>query len=130
MTLAIATRAILADETRWTPTRKLQVLNDYDLTDAAGKALILTVHGLTADEIDQWRRAYRRLGLAGLKVTKQAVRQLMRRSVGRPRTAPLADRAPHQNEIEPGRPVVNDWESVLTERWADRKARLAGERAR
>lgn len=32
-----------------------------------------------------------------------------------------------QTEIEPGRSVPADWESVLTETWADRKARRAAE---
>lgn len=34
---------------------------------------------------------------------------------------------PH--EIEPGRSVVNDWDRALFEPWAERKARLATERA-
>ena len=32
-------------------------------------------------------------------------------------------------EIEPGRPVRNDWDRALFETWAERKARLATERA-
>lgn len=32
-------------------------------------------------------------------------------------------------EIEPGRAVVNDWNSWVVERWVDRKARRLAERA-
>ena len=74
MTVLLGKRAVATDDTHWTPARKLQVLNDFDLTDDDGKTAILTAHGLSADEIDQWRGAYQRHGLAGLKVTKQAFR--------------------------------------------------------
>lgn len=35
----------------------------------------------------------------------------------------------HKHEIEPGRPVPNDWDKHMYERWEDRKGRLAAARA-
>lgn len=71
MSVAFAHRAVMVDETRWTPTRKLEVLNQFDQGDAAERAALLVEHGLSDDEISQWRGAYSRHGLAGLAVGKQ-----------------------------------------------------------
>jgi len=44
--------------------------------------------------------------------------------------APMVNGQPvHAHEIEPGRPVPNDWDKALFEPWAARKARLAAERS-
>lgn len=47
---------------------------------------------------------------------------------GKPRAKPRYGTM-HEHEIEPGRSVVNDWDRALFEPWAERKARLAQERA-
>jgi hypothetical protein len=124
MTVLLGIRAVAANRVHWTPKRKSAVLLELDEADEAQRADIMAEHGLSIEEVNQWRRAHERLGVGGLRVTKQTVRQTLRRPAG------SLDRAPYQNEIEPGRPVVNDWGRHLVESWADRKARLAEERAR
>lgn len=60
--------------------------------------------------------------------------QTARTMTGKVRSAPrkgspcVNGQPVHPHEIEPGRPVPNDWDKHLFERWADRKARLAAER--
>ncbi|MBI5940115.1 MAG: DUF1153 domain-containing protein [Caulobacterales bacterium] len=74
MTLALRTRPLPTAFDRWTPTRKLQVLNDFDEASAEEQAALLVRHALTADEVEQWRGAYQRHGLAGLAIGKQECR--------------------------------------------------------
>lgn len=47
---------------------------------------------------------------------------------GKPRNAPKNRSGVHAHEIEPGRPVPNNWDRALFETWDERKARLARER--
>lgn len=51
----------------------------------------------------------------------------LRTMTGKPRATPRSGQLVHPHEIEPGRPVVNDWDKHLFETWADRKARRARE---
>jgi transposase-like protein len=60
---------IYRDE-HWTPKRKEELL----LAIAAGsvtEAAALAEHGLTPEELDEWRRRYSREGRRGLRVTKR-----------------------------------------------------------
>lgn len=52
-----------------------------------------------------------------------------RTATGKIRATPPRGKLLHDHEIEPGRAVPNDWDKHLVERWVDRKARLARERA-
>ncbi len=49
---------------------------------------------------------------------------------GRARRPPPKGQTLHPHEMEPGRPVPNNWDAHLFESWAERKARLAASRAR
>lgn len=53
----------------------------------------------------------------------------VRTMTGKIRAEPRRGQADHPHEIEPGRPVVNDWDKHLFETWSERKARLARERS-
>lgn len=75
MSLALRRHPLPDEIERWTPTRKLQVLNDYDAAGDEARAALLVKHGLSTDEIDQWRDAYRARGLAGLQISNQENRR-------------------------------------------------------
>jgi hypothetical protein len=49
---------------------------------------------------------------------------------GKVRRPPPKGQQLHPHEIEPGRPVPNDWDKHLVEPWAERKARRAAAKAK
>lgn len=49
---------------------------------------------------------------------------------GKTRRPPPRGMDCHPHEIEPGRPVPNDWDKHLVETWAERKARRVREACR
>lgn len=69
-----ATTLVTGDSGRWTPTRKLTLLNRLACADEAGREALLAEHEVTPEEIEQWRGAYDRHGLPGLAVQRQDCR--------------------------------------------------------
>jgi hypothetical protein len=54
-------------------------------------------------------------------------RAISREAFDAPDGVPADSIRVRDGEIEPGRPVRNDWDKELFEPWADRKARRAGQ---
>lgn len=52
--------------TRWTPTRKVELLNELDALDTDGRAALLAQHEITPEEAETWHRRYRAHGTRGL----------------------------------------------------------------
>lgn len=71
MTVLLGIRAVAVDEVRWTPQRKRKVLRDLDSAGAERRAALMAEHGLTPDELTQWRRNFDRHGLRGLSALRQ-----------------------------------------------------------
>ena len=74
MTVQIGIRAVAQDGMRWNPQRKLKILNDLDRAGDGAREALMATHGLSADEVEQWRGAYHRHGMDGLAIRKQACR--------------------------------------------------------
>jgi hypothetical protein len=52
--------------TRWTPARKVELLEELDALDSAGRASLLAAHEITPEEAETWRLRFQRFGTAGL----------------------------------------------------------------
>lgn len=71
MTVMLGIRAVAVNEVRWTPQRKRKVLREIDGAGAERRAALMAEHGLTPDEISQWRIGFERHGISGLSALRQ-----------------------------------------------------------
>lgn len=59
---------------RWTPRLKARILGNL----AAGRttrAALLQMHGISSEELAEWRRAYNKYGIKGLRTTRTQERR-------------------------------------------------------
>lgn len=56
---------------RWTPRRKLQFLKDYDHTHPSCRPPLRMKHGVSPEEITEWRIRFEKGGLLQLQATRR-----------------------------------------------------------
>ena len=56
--------------TRWTPGRKVELLNEFDRLSPDGQVALLAWHNLTLEEVETWRERFRAFGTPGLAQTR------------------------------------------------------------